>query len=547
MTFRPRLCAVPLVALSALSLGCATDAPKHWKQLEQCLIGEPLAKEENVFSRLRGVQLAESLEATGGPQDWPTRCAPYATDLHASLSDDGAGGMIKRALSEQLGCDGACAFPATPHPLPAADKLWEAVERAELPDVEVPATPKPKPPMKSRTAAEWQPLSSGNLLAEKWSADGDLWFLSEADSALHWCSVKGSQAKCSEIKGAPKFNANAPRGFAQDSSQPILVGGVFSESNGLSRAGFALKGAAAAHVFGEDGYEAFDGFGFAQKQAATEERPSPDKPPPAPELEVVRMAAGTPGAKATLKLSARVRGPEVIDQWFVYVDRNKDQKTVFKAKQLAPSGAVFGAETVEHVAEFPGPFHVCRSNPGAAIGAYVEPVRLLGVPASGKAQIAVVLLEGKSWSAPVVYEIPKQVGQFSNWRCGAGWGGLSWIEQQNQQLTLTELVCKSSGCKAEKVTWNEPDIKNVLGLGYIHERALLVYESKAGDVRTRVGTRGEIATAKSRLAIESEEFGGVSAGQTRLIEGDQTYAVFSDGGLRLLFVDGNGETTPVKH
>jgi hypothetical protein len=67
---------------------------------------------------------------------------------------------------------------------------------------------------------------------------------------------------------------------------------------------------------------------------------------------------------------------------------------VFKAKQLAPSGAVFGAETVEHVAEFPGQFHVCRSNPGAAIGAYVDPVRLLGVPASGKAPLSVVLLEG---------------------------------------------------------------------------------------------------------------------------------------------------------
>lgn len=547
MTFRPRLCVVPLALLSALSLGCATDAPKHWKQLEQCLIGEPLAKEENVFTRLRGVQLAESLEATGGPQDWPARCAPYATDLHASLSDDGKAGMIKRALSEQLGCDGACAFPATTHPLPAADKLWEAVERAELPEVEVPATPKPKPPLKSRTAAEWTPLTSGNLLAEKWSGEGDLWLLSEVDSALRWCAVKGDRAKCAEIKGAPKFNANAPRGFAQDSSQPILVGGIFSESSGLSRAGFALKGATEARVFGEDGYEAFDGFGFAQKQAATEERPSPDTPPPAPQFEVVRMAEGTPGAKATLKLNARVRGPEVIDEWFVYVDRNSDQKTVFKAKQLAPNGAVFGAETVEHVAEFPGPLQVCRSKPGAAIGAYVEPVRLLGVPASGKAQISVVLLEGKSWHAPVLSEIPKQVGQFSKWRCGAGWGGLSWIEQQNQQLTLSELVCKSSGCKTEKVTWTEPDIKNVLGLGYTHERAVLVYESKAGDVRTRVGTRGEIATAKSRLAVESEEFGGVSAGQTRLIEGDQTYAVFSDGGLRLLLVDGNGETTPVKH
>lgn len=545
MTFRPRLCTT--LVLAVLGTGCSTDAPKHWKQLEQCLIGEPLNADENVFARLRGIQLAESLEATGGPQDWPARCAQYATELHTSLSDDGKAGMIKRALAEQLNCEGACAFPQTSHPLPAADKLWEAVARAELAEVDAPAVPKPKAPVKSLTAAEWQPLASGKLLDEQWSAQGDLWLLIEADSRSSWCAVKGDHAKCAEIKGAPKFHATAPRGFARDSSQPILVGGVFSETNGLSRAGFALKQGTPASVFGEHGHEAFNGVGFAQKEVAMDEPPSPDVPQPAPEFELARMADGKPEAKASLKLSARVRGPEVIDDWFVYVDRNDDQKTAFRAKQLAPSGAVFGADSIEHTAEFPGPFHVCRSSPGAAIGAYVEPVRQLGKPASGKARISVVLLTGKSWHAPVAHEIPAQVGQFSNWRCGAGWGGMSWLEQQNQQLTLTELICKSSGCKAEKVTWTQPDLKNALGLGYTHERAVLVYESSAGDVRTRVATRGELPTTKSRLAFESEEFGGIGAGQPLLVERDQTYVVFTEGGLRLLLVDGSGETTPVKH
>ncbi|HEU5074734.1 MAG TPA: hypothetical protein VFU02_11180 [Polyangiaceae bacterium] len=547
MTFRLGLCRMSVAVLLGLGTGCASEAPKHWKQLEQCLIGEPLGAEESVFVRLRGIQLAESLEATGGPQDWPARCAKYATDLHTSLSEDGKAGMIKRALAEQLGCQGACAFPQTSHPLPAADKLWEAAARAEFPDVDAPATQKPKAPVKSLTAPEWPPLSGGKLLDEKWSAQGDLWLLIETDSRASWCAVKGAQAKCAEIKGAPQFHGSAPRGFAQDSSQPILVGGVFSETAGLSRVGFALQRGAPAAVFGEHGYEVFDGVGFAQKQPATEERPSPDAPPPAPEFEVVRMAEGTPQSKATLKLSARVRGPEVIDDWFVYVERNDDQKAVFKAKQLAKSGNVFGADSIEHVAEFPGPFHVCRSSPGAAIGAYVEPVRQLGKPASGKAQLSVVLLEGKSWRAPVVHEIPTQVGQFSNWRCGAGWGGVSWLEQQNQELTVTELVCRSGGCKAHKVTWTQPDLKNALALGYIHERAVLVYESSAGDVRTRLATRDELPAAKSRLAFESEEFGGISAGQPLLVERDQTYVVFNEGGLRLLLVDGNGETMPVKH
>ncbi|HEY6722610.1 MAG TPA: hypothetical protein VI197_01225 [Polyangiaceae bacterium] len=530
----------------ALGTGCASDAPKHWKQLEQCLIGEPLAADENVFVRLRGIQLAESLDATGGPQDWPARCAQHATQLHASLSDDGKAGMIKRALAEQLGCEGACAFPQASHPLPAADKLWEAVARAELSQVEAPNTQKPKPPAKSLTAGEWQPITSGKLLDQKWSAQGDLWLLVEADSRMSWCAVKGTSAKCEEIKGAPKFHADAPRGFARDSSQPILVGGVFSETSGLSRAGFALKQHAPAAVFGEPGQEAFQGFGFAQKQAATEE-PSPDVPPPAPQFELARVVGGKPEAKASLELSARVRGPEVVDDWFVYVDRDADQKTVFRAKRLAQSGGLLSADSIEHPGEFPGPFHVCRSNPGAAIGSYVEPVRQLGKPASGKAQIGVVLLEGKAWHAPVMHEIPSQVGQFSDWRCGAGWGGISWLEQQNQQLTVTELVCKHSGCKAGKVTWTQPDLKNALALGYTHERAVLVYESSAGDVRTRIAKLDELPTTQSRLAFESEEFGGLGAGRPRLVEGDQTYVVLDESGLRLLLADGNGDTTPVKH
>lgn len=545
MRFRPTLCTT--VVLAMLVTGCSTDAPKHWKQLEQCLIGEPLEADENVFVRLRGIQLAESLEATGGPQDWPARCAQYATELHDSLPDDGKAGMIKRALAEQLDCEGACAFPQTAHPLPAADKLWEAVARAELPEVAAPAVPKPKASLKSLTAAEWQPITSGKLLDHKWSAQGELWLLIEADSRLSWCAVKDARAKCTEIKDAPKFHATAPRGFARDTTQPILVGGVFSETSGLSRAGFALKQRTPTAVFGEEGQEVFNGVGFVERQATTAEWPNPDDPPAAPVFDIVRISDGKLVSKTTLELSARVRGPEVIDDWFVYVERNADQKPVFKAKQLAPSGGVFGADSIEHAADFRGPFHVCRSSPGAAIGAYVEPVRQIGKLASGKAQLSAVLLAGKAWHAPVMHEIPTQVGHYSNWRCGAGWGGLSWLEQQNQQLTLTELVCKSSGCKAEKVSWTQPDLRTALGLGYTHERVVLVYESTAGDVRTRVATRAELPTTKSRLGFESEEFGGIGARPPLIVERDQTYLVFTEGGLRLLLVDGNGEPTPVKH
>lgn len=547
MPFRNRFVVVPVLASALPLVGCASDAPKHWKQLEQCLIGQPLAKDENVFTRLRGVQLAESLEATGGAQDWPQRCAEHATNLHQSLPEDGKGGMIRRALQEQLGCDGGgCVFPTTGHPLPAADKLWEAVARAELPDIEVPNVPKPKAPVKSLTAAEIPTLATTTLVDKRQSDRGELWLLFKGEKGLSFCSVSGDKAKCSDVKGAPKFNSNAPVMLAPDTTQPILVGSVFSEGTGLSPAGFALSGGKAVDVFGEGGHEAYQGVGFAQEAPDAEAVPSPDAPPPKPVFDIARFEDGKLSAKTKLEASARVRGPEVIDDWFVYVERNDDQKTVFKAKELAKSGKVFSGTTTEHEGDFPGPFQVCRSKPGAAIGAYVPPVRQLGKAANGKAKISVTLLEGKTWHAPVSFELPKQVGQFSNFRCGAGWGGLSWLEQQDKQLTVTDLVCKSSGCKTQSVKWTEGDLKNALALGHIFDQVLVVYESIAGDIRTRTAKLDALPKAKSTLAFESEDFGGISAGQPSLVEGDQTYVLLDQGGFRLLVVNGDGEVRPVK-
>lgn len=549
MTFRNRFVAVSIAASALPLAGCASDAPKHWKQLEQCLIGEPLAKDENVFTRLRGVQLAESLEATGGPQDWPQRCAEHATNLHQSLPEDGKGGMIRRALQEQLGCDGGgCVFPTTGHPLPAADKLWEAVSRAELGDVEAPSVPKPKAPVKSLSAAEFPALANTTLVDKRQSDRGDLWLLFKGEKGLSFCSVSGDKAKCSDVKGAPKFHANAPVALAPDTSQPIVVGSVFSEGTGLSRTGFSLAQNKPVDVFGEGGHEAFSGVGFAQQEveADAEAVPNPDAPPPKPVFDVARVEDGKPSAKTKLEASARVRGPEVIDDWFVYVERNDDQKTVFKAKELAKGGKVFGATTTEYEGDFPGPFQVCRSKPGAAIGAYVPPIRQLGKPASGKSQISVTLLEGKTWHAPVSFELPKQVGQFSAFRCGAGWGGLSWLEQQDKQLTVTDLVCKSSGCKTQSVKWAQGDLKNALALGHIFDQVVLVYESTAGDVRTRTAKLDDLPKAKSTLAFESEEFGGITPGTPSLVEGDQAYVALDQGGFRLLMVNGDGEVRPVK-
>jgi hypothetical protein len=286
--------------------------------------------------------------------------------------------------------------------------------------------------------------------------------------------------------------------------------------------------------------------GFAQKPADPDLKPSPDQAPPLPELTVQRMNAGKAGAKTELKLTARVRGPEVIGDWFVYVERDDEQKPVFRARQLA-KGGVFAATKVNFSAEFPGPFQVCHSGAGAAIGSYVPPMRMLGKKASGKNQLTVVLLEDNTWQAPVSFEVPKQVGQFSNFRCGAGWGGYSWLEQEGKNIRVTDLKCTKGGCKTSTVEWSQGDLSNALLLGHVQDKVLLVYQSVAGDTRTRIAALDQLPKTPSKLAFETEEFGGVDlGGKPKLMEGEKTYLLAGRDDLRALVFDGKGEQSPVK-
>jgi hypothetical protein len=171
---------------------------------------------------------------------------------------------------------------------------------------------------------------------------------------------------------------------------------------------------------------------------------------------------------------------------------------------------------------------------------------MLGKKASGKAKLTVAILEGKTWHPPVSFDVPKQVGQFSAWRCGAGWGGYSWLEQEGNKLTVTELVCKKDGCKTRNVSWTQGDLKNVLLLGYVQEEVLLIYEGVAGDTRTRTAKLDELPKAASKLAFENEEFGGVNVGgKPRLLQGDRTYLVLQNEELRVYGFEGNGKQGPV--
>jgi hypothetical protein len=152
---------------------------------------------------------------------------------------------------------------------------------------------------------------------------------------------------------------------------------------------------------------------------------------------------------------------------------------------------------------------------------------------------------GKTWHPPVQVDVPKQVGEFSRWRCGAGWGGFSWLEQTDEKLTVSELTCRSSGCKTRQVSWSQPDLKNVLALDYVQDQVLVLYQSVAGDTRHRLAEFTQLPTHGSSLTFENSDFGGVDVGKPRLAVGDSTYLLLEEGGLRALHFAGD-EASPVK-
>jgi hypothetical protein len=159
----------------------------------------------------------------------------------------------------------------------------------------------------------------------------------------------------------------------------------------------------------------------------------------------------------------------------------------------------------------------------------------------------VVLLEDNTWQAPVSFEVPKQVGQFSNFRCGAGWGGYSWLEQEGKNIRVTDLKCTKGGCKTSTVKWSQGDLSNALLLGHVQDKVLLVYQSVAGDTRTRIASLDQMPKTASKLAFETEEFGGVDlGGKPKLMEGEKTYLLAGRDDLRALVFDGKGEQSPVK-
>lgn len=531
--------------LAVGAVGCTDETPKHWSAFETCVIGKPLTEGENIFARVRGVQLAESMKSVGGEADWPNRCTVHAEALFETLSESGKPGMMRRAMQEQLGCGGkeGCTFPTDGHPLPAADKLWEAA--ADVARVAADGVAAPAEPVTSLTLAEWPALAEGKVHTETWSDSGELILTTDArQGGGTVCALGGAKAKCSRVEGLPKFSKQAPLRFALDSKQPILVGGVFSEDQGVRSAGYSLQAKQAVSVFGDIASAAYDGFGFLQKPPPADADPLAPAPPP--EMKIGRVSEGKVGAAASLKLTARVRGPVVVHDWLAYVERDKDQKPLFGARRLNPTGGLFG-ESVTYPGQFAGAFNVCKTKGGAAIGSFSDPVRQLGAKASGSVPLTSIVLKDGSWSKPVEGEIPKQVGQFSGWTCGDGWGAFSWLEQQDTRLLVTELRCTATECKRSKVEWTQPDVRNVLALGNIGDRMIVVYQAASRDTRLRIAPLSDLPKAKSVLGFESDAFGGLTSMTPRIVsQGDAAYLIVEVEGTRALQISQAGEVSVVK-
>lgn len=533
---------IPVTILGGMFIlgaaGCAGDAPKHWGSFSQCMIGKPLSKGENVFLRLRGVQLAESMNGAPAENTWPARCEKHATALYESLDSSGKPGMIRRALSDQLGCDPACKFHAEGAPLPAADKLWEAVARAELTRGETPEKA-PLAPLKVLLKSDWPTLVAGSHLAHETTPKGT-WLLFGAKGARTLCAMTGAKANCQPLGQAPKFHASAPLNFVSGAARPIVVGGVLEEG-GLQRVGYSPAEKKTVPVVGEQGVEVQTGFTFFQKPV------EPTDSSPEREFEASRVNDGKVSAKAKFKMTARVRGPYVLHDWLALVERDDEKHAIFKARRLSDTGGVFAKEKVEFETAITGPYSVCQSEHGAAIASYTRPLRKFGEKADKRSeQLTSILLHDGQWSKPVSVKIPKQVDEFSSYSCGDGWGSLSWVTLTGGKLDVVELRCTPSSCETKNTSFSQPDILNVLLLERIGEKYLLLYQSKAKDVRVKFAPLADLAKAEPKPGFETEEFGGVAVKRPLFIPGAEgAYLLLQDAETRALFMSPDGELSPV--
>jgi hypothetical protein len=515
---------VVLGVVLALVLGRGEDrASLAFSALSRCMIGEPLRDGENVFFRIREVELGERLRPSGSGDDaWPARCAPHATELYGAIDGSGRTALLQRLLREQLGCGDAetqpCKFEGSGQPLPKADETWNAAKLAGLELVEAPQAQPPKTRLAPALGRELPSLGSAELeLADhRFTESGELWLLlrpgRKSKLATRLCRVtpNGDKASCADAPALPRTLRDVR--LLADERSPI-VSGYYEAEGGEERGAFALPGGAPQKTRLE-----------VRNGAAIEQRSDG--------LFLLDVVDGLVRSQSKLDLP---RGAEaaVFSGFVGWLELDeKAQRRRLKFRKLA-GGAALDKSVIELEGDVPARVEPCTTRGGGVFyGRSGEPPK----------QIAWFL--GKNgWSRPVIGELPE--AQRREWTavCSPERLTRNWVVTEGEQPQLGLLDCSPSGCKAARVAWKGEPVKQWLAIAQLGGTALALYESFQDDKRLRLAPIERLAETDPIVLIDGSEYSGPKFQGARVLIGPRLVLVLFDDEqeLHALYVNADGK------
>jgi hypothetical protein len=504
--------ALLIVVGIALAMRGGSDSNKHWSSFSRCLIGPPVAQGENVFFRLREAELgSKGVPVAPGGQAWPARCEPHATALYRSIDATGENALLKRLLSEQLGCTdaAACKFPESGHPLGKADELWKAAAIARLELVEVPEVAMPEPRIKPEQGVGWPAIAEGtySLVADRTTDKGELWLLfapprGDKKLPLRFCRIGdgGAKATCIDAKKVPEVGGKIE---LVDALEPPTVSGLVSTDDGEEHAAFSLLDGASVKL--RSGVRKGYALDVRGKDAFL--------------LEIVDGVA----EQKKLPFPAETEAAE-IGGWLAWFETDKDDARKLALQKIGPKATLEG-EKVYLQGEIPPRLEPCK---GAIYGRSASPSKQ-----------TVWFAEGAGWSKPVSGPMPS--GERNEWvsTCTPNHVTRFWVDKASENHKLGMLDCRPKGCEKREVAWKGVKAKRWLAVAQLGDKVAALYETFDDDKRLHFAPFNELGTSPPTIITDSPEFSGEKFENPRVtISPDYVVVVFSsEKSLHGLFVN----------
>ncbi len=529
---------IALGLVSFATAGCESgDAPKAWSALATCLAGpsagSPLLERAQ---KLRQFQLANP--NPNAPKDtWPKRCSAQADDLYASLDKSGKTGLMKRKLSERLGCKeqkGSCTVPANASLLSITTELWESAKSAglELQPVQGVQAPAAAPPPVVDSKG-WKSFSQKALrmAGPVLTTDGRVVVVlkaTEGRSRPVGCEFSASLDKVRCLPENSKIPELPPQSIdVVSDSKGVFAAGltdnglvaydlatgetspVGGRTGRLVREGAVVDRAAKEDISG--GAPSLPGT-KAQAQALSKSLKKA-KDAPKDDGYVVRELNGNKATKdVPLKIPQPVGDPLAIGKHIVFLTP-KEGGTNLVVMSVA-GGRPSAPKTLD--GNFRGTIHTCRRGDDIAVAVHAgrkDQGRAEPTGGEGKTALTVVQFRNGAWTKPAETTFPFDRANESDLVCTANGASLTWAKKTDDGATVGRIDCAADGCATSEAKLAAIDPIYFWATGPIGAKTLFMYRGTLGETRLRVAALSELASAKETILFDAPDFGGPTTGE----------------------------------